>query len=82
MPDLRELIRHYPELGEVFAEWENRISFLENSQGRLPEEPKEVKPAFRPRPIDDEVDQLKSGFLHLQRKLNEHTDATKKKGKY
>lgn len=46
-----------------------------------PEEP-EVKPVFRPRPIDNEVDQLKAGFLHLQGKLNEHIDSSKRKGKH
>ncbi len=28
----------------------------------------EIKLVFRPRPIDDEVDQLKAGFIHLQKK--------------
>lgn len=49
-----------------------------------PESPKEpeIKPIFRPRPIDKELDQLKAGFIHLQGKLNEHIDISKKKGKY
>ena len=40
------------------------------------EETVEVK--FRPRPIDNEVDQLKAGFLFLQNKLNEHTAKSKR----
>ena len=32
------------------------------------ENPPEIKIYFRSRPIDDEVDQLKAGFIHLQKK--------------
>jgi len=46
MPELRELIKMYPGLGEVFADMENRLSYLENSQDthREPvnQEPQEV----------------------------------------
>jgi len=31
MTRLHELIREYPELGEALAEFENRVSYLENS---------------------------------------------------
>jgi len=41
----------------------------------------EVQPAYRPRPVDREIDQLKSGFLYLQNKVNE-LQATKKKAKF
>lgn len=41
----------------------------------------EIKPTFRPRPIDDEVDQLKAGFLFLQNKINQHLDIARKKTK-
>src|SRR3990167_184527 len=41
---------------------------------------------FRPRPVDAEIDQLKSKLAYFQTKLNEHIDASKKaaqkKGKY
>ena len=75
---MRELIRQYPELGEVFAEFENRISYLENSQSYHKEESEsEIQPVFRPRPVDKELDQLKAGFIHLQNKLNEYIDKNK-----
>jgi hypothetical protein len=71
--ELKELIRQYPELGEVFAELENRISYLENSLTYHQEEPKlEIQPVFKPRPVDKEIDQLKAGYLHLENKINEH----------
>ena len=44
--------------------------------------PPEIKPIFRARPVDTEIDQLKAGFLFLQRKLAEHTDKAKGRGKY
>lgn len=34
-------------------------------------------PVFRPRPVDAELDQLKSGFNYLQNKLNLQIDAAK-----
>ena len=34
---------------------------------------------YKRRPVDNEIDQLKSGFLHLQNKLNEHLDKSKKR---
>ena len=39
----------------------------------------EIKPVFRPRPVDKEIDQLKAGYIHLQNKLNEYIK-NKKKG--
>jgi len=33
----------------------------------------EIKPVFKPRPVDKEIDQLKAGYLHLQNKLNDLT---------
>ena len=77
--ELRELIRQYPELGDTFAEFENRISYLENSLPYHQEKPKpEIQPVFRPRPVDKEIDQLKAVYIHLQNKLNEHLDKSKK----
>lgn len=37
----------------------------------------EIEPIFRPRPVDDEIDQLKAGFLHLQEKVYKLTDKKK-----
>ena len=42
----------------------------------------DIKPVFHPRPIDNEVDQLKAGFLYLNRKLNELQDKKKVDSKY
>ena len=76
--ELRELIRQYPELGNAFAEFENRISFLENSMPYHKEEPKsEIQPVFKPRPVDKEIDQLKAGYIHLQNKVNTLIDKKK-----
>jgi len=41
-------------------------------------QPEPVKVIYRRRPVDDEIDQLKSGFVHIQNVLNEHVDAAKK----
>ncbi len=73
--ELKELINQYPELGDVFAEFENRISSLENSLPYHHEEPKsEIQPVFKPRPVDKEIDQLKAMVLYLQNKVNTLTD--------
>ena len=46
------------------------------------EQPKsEIQPVFKPRPVDKEIDQLKAGYIHLQNKLNEHLDKSKRKDK-
>jgi len=80
--ELRELIRQYPELGDAFAEFENRISFLENSLPYHHEEPKsEIQPVFKPRPVDEEIDQLKAGYIHLQNKINTLTNKKKTRDK-
>ena len=39
----------------------------------------EIEPVFKPRPVDKEIDQLKTGFSRLQNKLNEHLDKSEKK---
>ena len=41
----------------------------------------EIRPIFRPRPVDKEIDQLKAGYIHLQKKLNEHLDKSKQQNK-
>lgn len=42
---------------------------------------REIRPAFRPRPIDKEIDQLKSQFLYVQNKFNEILDQPRKRKK-
>ena len=42
---------------------------------------REVEIRYRPRPVDKEIDQLKGGFIHIQKVINEHVDASKKKAK-
>ena len=42
----------------------------------------EIQPIFRPRPVDKEIDQLKTGFVDLQNRLNKHMDKKKKYNKY
>ncbi|KKM27105.1 hypothetical protein LCGC14_1578000 [marine sediment metagenome] len=79
------MIKSWEELGEILAEFENRLSYLENSQHfHYPEDRPEPKPVFRPRPIHDEIDQLKAGFLYLQKNVNAISDKkiVDKQGKY
>jgi len=45
------------------------------------ETPVVATPYFRPRPVDAEIDQLKSKVNNFQTKLNEHIDAGKKAAK-
>lgn len=73
-----------PEIGEILAEFENRIAFLENS---LPysKEKKEVIP-IPEEPNESHVRQLKSQFERFIMRFYEHTtghnhDVTKKKKK-
>ena len=77
--ELKDLIRQYPELGNVFAEFENRISFLENSLSYQEEPKTEIQPIFRPRPVDKEIDQLKADFIRFRNQFNEHLDKGKDK---
>jgi len=86
MSELKELIRHYPELGDLFAEWENRISFLENSIPYQKEE--QPKPELKEEPWSnkqrDTVNQIRLQCQYLRGKLMEHLapkDAKQKKGK-
>ena len=82
MADLRELIRQYPELGDVFANFETRILFLENSlpYHRELEFPKpEIPDLLEIRQLKYQVEQAKAGYLHLQNKLNGHLDKNRKK---
>ena len=39
-----------------------------------------VKPVFRPRPVDYELDQLRAKVQHIERRLNNHTAPKKKVG--
>ena len=41
--DYKDLVRQCPELGDIFAEIENRLSFLENSLPYYDIEPEHVK---------------------------------------
>ena len=85
MKTYRQLVTEYPELGDILADFESRILFLENSLAppsnllppienkTLPEQPK-----FDNRQRDT-VQQLKGQIIHLQNKLNEHIDSRRKK---
>ncbi len=76
--ELREFVKQCPELGEVLAEFENRLAYLESILPyRAPEEPGKIKPVFKSRPVNKEIDQLKAGFLHLQKELNKHISIRK-----
>ena len=86
MPDLRDLIKHYPELGEHLAETENRLSTLENSVvvsgNELPviKEPPE-KIAVRGLTLKErqEFGQLKAQLKFVENKINQFVDSKKKR---
>ena len=84
--ELKQLIRQYPELGDVFADFEGRLLYLENSQlPELPEEPisisKDDEPLSKKR--WDIINQLRAEVKHLSSKVNEmRASASKRKPKY
>jgi len=57
-----------------------RLNALRNKCQPYPGEyiTEDIRPIFRPRPIDKEIDQLKCGFIHIQKVINTHIDAAKK----
>jgi len=70
------------EIGDILAEFENRISTLEmlHTQSFY----KEAKPEPQPKKetfSNSAINELKSKFLYLQNKINEHIDASNKKHK-
>lgn len=74
------MIKSFEELGEVLAEWENRVSTLENSgHSHEPEREPETQTIVRglTRQERDEFNQLKSKMLWLQNKANERFDKKK-----
>ena len=77
MSELRDLILMYPELGEVLAEIENRLLYLEHSQPirdlELEPKPSIVEPEWTSKQWDT-ITQLKSMVLYLQEKVNTLTD--------
>jgi len=82
MTDLRKLINQFPELGDCFAEWENRISFLENSlpYSRPPEpQPAQEPEVWKPRAWD-RLQQLEARVLHIEKKsMEQRAERAKRK---
>ena len=75
MERLNKLIREYPELGDVLAEFETRLLRLENSSPIIIyPEPIKTLDNIDVRQLKYQVEQARSGYLHLQNKLNEHLD--------
>ena len=82
-PATRRFIKEHPELGECLAEFENRISYLENSQPHSSPRGKEPPPS----PATDRLSNkerdiiagLRAQVLHLEKKLNQHLDPLKRK---
>ena len=72
---MKELIKMYPELGEVLADFENRLSYLANSQPYQKEPPKEPEPE-EPWVSKqwDVVNQLRAKVNYLQGKVNAKYD--------
>lgn len=87
------MITNWQELGEVLAEWEIRLSYLENlhtpsdaslNQLTLGEVAEKVIKITDPRPRQDDlqkqIDYLKSLLVRYQNQLNGHIDISKKVG--
>ena len=49
--------------------------------GKPPIIPDAPKVIYKRRPVDDELDQVKLGYLDLQKKLHEHIDLARAKAK-
>ena len=80
MERLNKLIREYPELGDVLAEFETRLLRLENSSPIIIyPEPIKTLDNIDVRQLKYQVEQARSGYLHLQNKLNEHLDRKTKR---
>lgn len=75
------MIKGWEELADVLAEFENRFSYLENSMHGHETKAEEPKQVFRPRPVDDEIDQLKSKLNKFEKIFNKYFDE-KKAGLY
>ena len=71
MKDLKELINQYPELGDAFAEFENRIRFLENSLPYHHEPLPAGKPEEWTPKMWDRLQQLEARVLYTEKKSME-----------
>ncbi len=83
------MIKSWEELGEVLADFESRLTYLENCLPGRPEEDRAAAVIVNPLPqpsfkhLQAQIDQNRTHLLHLQNKLVEHIDAPKKRrGKY
>ena len=81
---LEELIRECPELGEIFAEFENRLSCVENSMPNTKREQPGTENTKVPkwtRKQWDSIQQLQAEIIFLKNKLNGHLDKPRTKAK-
>ena len=75
------MIKSWEELGDYLAEFENRLKYIENSQGgskEIVEQETSQEPEWYCGQWT-QVTQLKAMVLHLQKKVNEHIDRKKHK---
>lgn len=88
MNSLNKLVNQFPELGELLAEFENRIACLENSQPTRVDEGghpnwEEIANTTPDEPTNQEIlDKLHRVEVlknDLENRLNNHIDASKKK---
>lgn len=82
MKELKHLIQECPEFGDIMADFENRISFLENSQSHCYRSEKE-QPTPDVQPANKEVlsklHKVEVLINDLRNILNKHIDKSKKK---
>ncbi len=79
-----ELIKQCPAIGDILAEFENRISYLENAMPgeRMPEEAP-VTPKVTPAPpSSQEIEQLTAKVRYLSGQYQELANARAKSNRY
>ena len=89
MPNLKDLIRQYPELSDVFDRFESRIRYLELSHepsfASMEAPPETIEPEPIPTGTDpkvwDKINEVKAEAHDTHMKLNDHLIESKKKSK-
>jgi len=89
MKTYQELVNECPELGDAFAEFENRVSYLENLRTpanstlyQVVDNQTEQLAEIKESPVNnDSINQLRAMVYFLQKKFNEHIDGSKKRNK-
>lgn len=71
----------FPVSWDWHRHYSNYHGWPEPVNNQIPEPKEEPQVIFKPRPVHQELDQLKGMLVHYERKLNEHIDLKKPKKK-